>query len=94
MFTVEEARIRRASNLRLEVESRELCDNFTTDLAGLLQPFRPDGTHGCRVAVKVVNSSSQGDVILGDEWRVVPHDDLLQNLKEHFGAEKVHLQYA
>jgi hypothetical protein len=41
-----------------------------------------------------VNKLSQGDVILGDDWRVIPHDDLLQNLKEHYGSEKVHLQYA
>ena len=45
-------------------------------------------------AVKIVNKMSQGDVILGDDWRVIPHDDLLQNLKEHYGSEKVHLQYA
>ena len=48
----------------------------------------------CPVAVKVVSSISAGNVILGDEWRVMPHDDLLQNLKEHFGSEKVQLHYA
>ncbi len=93
-FLVEEARVRRASNLKLELTSGNLCDDFIDELAGLLQPYRPLNTDGCPVAVKIISELSQGDVILGDEWRVIPHDDLLQNLKEHYGAESVHLQYA
>lgn len=94
ILSLEEARVARASSLKLELNSGNLCDDFVEELAGLLQPFRPRGLGGCPVAVKVISEVSQGDVILGDEWRVIPHDDLLQNLREHYGPEKVQLQYA
>ena len=94
VLTLEEVRARKVSKLKLEIDTCNLCDGFVDELAGLLQPYRPRDAGGCRVAVKIVNEVSQGDVILGDDWRVIPHDDLLQNLKEHYGSEKVHLQYA
>jgi DNA polymerase-3 subunit alpha len=94
VFLVEDARIRRASKLRLELDSTNLCDGFVDELASLLKPFRPRDGLGCPVAIKVMNEVSQGDVMLGEEWQVVPHDDLLHNLKEHYGAEKVRLQYS
>jgi DNA polymerase-3 subunit alpha len=94
VMTLEEARARKVSQLKVEIDACHLCDGFIEKLAGILQPFRPRDTVGCPVAVKIVNKLSQGDVILGDDWRVIPHDDLLQNLKEHYGSEKVHLQYA
>ena len=90
---VEEARTRRASNLRLELKSCNLCEGFTDELAGMLRPYRPGGTDGCVVAISITSTKSRGDVILGDEWRVIPHDDLLLALKEHYGSEKVRLQY-
>jgi len=94
VFLIEEARARQASNLRLELQSSNLCEGFVDELAGMLQPFRPKGLGGCRVAINIKSRGSEGDVILGEEWRVVPHDDLIHNLKEHYGAEKVRLQYA
>ena len=94
VLTLIEARIRAATNLKLELNSQQLCEGFVEELATILQPFRPRDCLGCPVAVKVVNEASQGDVILGDEWRVLPHDDLLQHLKEHQLIRDVHLQYA
>ena len=93
VFLIEEARIRQASNLRLELQSCHLCDGFVDELAGMLHPYKPIGNQGCRVAINITSADSCGDVILGDEWRVVPHDDLLHVLKEHYGKEKVRLQY-
>ncbi|MBT4161172.1 MAG: DNA polymerase III subunit alpha, partial [Gammaproteobacteria bacterium] len=92
--SIEEARIRRASNLYLELTSSNLCDSFIDELAGMLQPYRPTDAAGCPVAVNITSRQSSGDIILGDEWRVVPHDDLLHALKEHYGTEKVRLQYS
>lgn len=91
---IEEVRANRASSLNLEVSSRALCDDFVSELADLLKPWCLQNAQGCQVSVKVVSELSEGRVILGDEWRIMPHDDLLQNLKEHYGTEKVRLQYA
>ena len=93
VYAIEDARIRKASNLKLVLHASALCDGFVDELATLLTPFKPRNALGCPVAVKVINGASQGDVILGDEWRVIPHDDLLQVLKEKYGSEKVTLQY-
>ncbi len=93
VLLLEEARSRKASQLRLELSSRQLCDDFVEELAGMLQPFKPRDLAGCPVAIKMIGDLSEGDIILGDDWRVVPHDDLIQNLKEHYGAEKVRLHY-
>ena len=94
IFLVEEVRIKHTRNLKVELNRDNLQDGFVDDLARLLQPYRPNDKAGCPVAVKVMGHVAQGYVILGDEWRVIPHDDLLRNLRDHYGAEKVHLQYA
>ncbi|MFT7219934.1 MAG: DNA polymerase-3 subunit alpha [Candidatus Azotimanducaceae bacterium] len=93
VLLLEEARTRKASQINVEVNSGRLMDGFIDELAGILKPFRPNSSVGCPVAIKVVSEASQGDVILGDEWRVIPHDDLLQSLREHYGTEKVNLLY-
>ena len=91
---IEEARIKRARNLSLELNSTNLCDGFIEELAEFLKPWRPRDAGGCVVSISMVSAASRGDVILGDDWRVVPHDDLLLSLKEHYGTEKVRLEYS
>ncbi len=93
VFQIAEARANKASNLCLELNSESLCDDFVDELAGFLKPFRQKGTTGCPVAVNIIGSESSGNVILGDDWRISPHDDLLYSLREHYGSEKVHLLY-
>ena len=93
VFQIAEARANKARNLCLELNSESLCDDFVDELAGFLKPFRQKGTTGCPVAVNIIGSESSGNVILGDDWRISPHDDLLYSLREHYGSEKVHLLY-
>ena len=93
VFLIAEARSRRASNLYLELNSSHLCDGFVDELAEFLKPYRQHDAPGCPVAINIVNSVSSGNVILGDEWRIFPHDDLLYSLREHYGTEKVRLLY-
>ncbi|MCS5571410.1 MAG: OB-fold nucleic acid binding domain-containing protein, partial [Pseudomonadales bacterium] len=93
VFLIAEARSRRASNLCLELNSSHLYDGFVDELAEFLKPYRQHDAAGCPVAINIVNSASSGNVILGDEWRISPHDDLLHSLREHYGKEKVRLLY-
>ena len=88
------SRSRKVSRVCLEVDSQQLCDSFADDLAGLLKPYRKvSHQHGCAVAIRFISDRARGDVILGEDWRIVPHDDLLQDLKNHYGPEKVQLKY-
>ena len=93
VFQIAEARSRRASNLCLELNSNLLCDDFVDELAGFLQPYRRNDAAGCPVAINMVGTASSGNVILGDDWRISLHDDLLHSLREHYGSEKVRLHY-
>ena len=94
VFQIAEARSRRASNLCLELNSSTLCDDFVDELAEFLEPYRQQDSAICPVAINIVSSASSANVLLGDEWRVLPHDDLLHSLREHYGTEKVRLLYS
>ena len=91
MQTILEARTRRVARLRLDLDSQELGDNFITDLAGLLQPFI--ASSGCPIALEYSNRCARGAIILGEEWRVRPEDDLIQGLRDRYGTRRVCLQY-
>ena len=91
MQTMLEARTKRVSRLRLDLDSQQLGDNFITDLAGLLQPFIAPS--GCPIALEYSTQGARGDIILGEEWRVRPEDDLLQGLRDRYGTRRVCLQY-
>ena len=93
VFQIAEARSRRARNLCLEINITRLRNNFVNELAEFLEPYRQQEAAVCPVAINVVTSASSGNIFLGDEWRVLPHDDLLNSLRDHYGAEKVHLLY-
>ncbi len=68
--------------------------DFAHELEQILDPYsRPKDT-GCRFAVAYVSIDSKAEVILGDEWRVSPDDDLIQSLKDHYGPDQVHLDYS
>ena len=48
---------------------------------------------GCQVAIDYVRDEASVDISLGDAWRVSPDDDLIQILKDHYGNERVVLDY-
>ena len=93
VLLLEEVRARRANSLKLELAGNSLCEGFARELEGFLKSHLARSGNGCPVIVKFVNGTSQGNVILGKEWQIIPHDDLLQNLREHYGPEKVRMEY-
>jgi len=54
-------------------------DNFTEQLATVLEPFR-DG--GCSLKLEYQNQMAKGIISLPDSWAVTPSDECLQRLKE------------
>jgi len=88
--TMDEARARYADRLEIRVREANAPRDFVHRLRCMLEPHRRDG---CPVAVTYERRDAVGRVVLGDEWRVSPSDDLLSKLRAEFGADHVHLAY-
>ncbi|MCL2875374.1 MAG: DNA polymerase III subunit alpha [Betaproteobacteria bacterium] len=89
-----EARARFARGLRLRLDIRELngtADAAINRLSALLEPFR---AAVCPVQVSVRNGQVEGELALGDSWRVKPDDALLENLREWLPPGAVEVVYA
>jgi DNA polymerase-3 subunit alpha len=94
IFDLGEARQISIKRLKLRLDRQRLGHDFVSELEEILTPFRePAGGQGCPVYVDYQRLDAKGDIILGDNWRVVPDDDLIQNLRDHYGTEMVQLDY-
>ncbi|MDR1063439.1 MAG: DNA polymerase III subunit alpha [Azoarcus sp.] len=62
-------------------------------LAALLTPFRTAGSD-CFVRVSYRNAQAEGDLPLGDGWRVRPDDALLEGLRAWLSVEAVEVVYS
>ncbi len=89
-----DARANNLSKLKLNLCSKKLNGNFIEELAEILTPYRGQPGTGCRVAVEYASHDARAEILLGEGWRVKPEDDLIQNLRDHYGADQVHLDYS
>ncbi|MEX2131346.1 MAG: hypothetical protein WD772_07650, partial [Pseudohongiellaceae bacterium] len=48
---------------------------------------------GCRVLIQYQRAASKGCIMLGHEWRIRLHEDLMQRLKAEYGKDRVTVQY-
>ncbi|HKI73830.1 MAG TPA: OB-fold nucleic acid binding domain-containing protein, partial [Pseudomonadales bacterium] len=88
-----EARERSIKRLKLSLDDQGLSGDFTGELAALLSPFCGAPGEGCPVAISYLRSDAQVEVLLGENWRVQPAEDLIQNLRDHYGSDHVQLDY-
>lgn len=91
VWNLVQAREKFAKRLRVTLHSCKLETDFTAKLARLLEPYR--GTEGCPVSIDYSCVDASVRLMLGDAWRVRPHDDLIEKLQDHYGAEYVVLDY-
>jgi DNA polymerase-3 subunit alpha len=85
-----QARQNYASELTIEVNSDRLDENMTDLLARTLAGA---GGGSCPVSLIYQQPRNRARVRLGERWQVVPSDELLQELRDCLGAERVSLQY-
>lgn len=64
---------------------------FTNNFKQLLESSLQGGQ--CPVKVNYQRKDAQGVLTLGDEWQVLPSDELIERLKDRFGAANVQLRY-
>ena len=89
MYTMDDARRRYADCLQIEVNGDASAD-LARRLRRLLAPYRQNV---CPVAIAYRSRAAEGRLVLGPEWRVAPSDELLQSLRNEFGAGHVGLHY-
>lgn len=88
LFDVASARTRYAKNLRLQVNPA----HSVQQLQAKLDPFRSDA-EACQVICHLTLADAETDLILGDNWRVSLHDDLLAALRTYLGDAAVTVVY-
>ncbi|MBD3647508.1 MAG: DNA polymerase III subunit alpha, partial [Pseudomonadales bacterium] len=93
VYNLIEARGRSVRRLTLSLESEALRDDFTGELASLLMPYKGANGQGCPVSIDYCRADARAQVVLGDEWRVLPEDELIQSLRDHYGNDHVRLDY-
>lgn len=91
VWNLVQAREKSVKQLRVSLNSCRLETDFTAKLARLLEPYK--GTEGCLVSIDYSCVDASARLMLGDAWRVRPHDDLIEKLQDHYGAECVVLDY-
>ena len=88
LFDVTSARTRYAKSLRLQVTSA----HSVQQLQALLDPFRSNA-EACQVICHLILTDAETDLILGDTWRVLLHDDLLIAVRGYLGDVAVTVVY-
>ena len=79
-----------ASRLTIELHGDSLNDNLTDQLERTLAG---SGGGNCPVSVVYLQARNKARVSLGERWQVVPSDELLQELRDQLGRERVSLEY-
>ena len=91
IYDISQARAAFARRLVIEVDAARAGNGFMQHLAETLQPYR-EGR--CPVWLNYHNDSARAQIMLGNEWRVQPADELLHRLDELAGGEgRVQVEY-
>jgi DNA polymerase-3 subunit alpha len=80
-----------ASRLTIEVQQAVVSDDMAARLEQTLASAR-GGT--CPVSLWYFQPTNRARVDLGEGWRVVPSDDLIQGLRDCVGSDRVFLEYS
>ena len=84
------ARESSVSDLTIEISAETADEQFVEQLEKILAGF---GGGSCPVSLIYRQPRNSARIRLGARWQVVPSDELLQELRDVVGAEKVALQY-
>lgn len=90
-----DVRQEKARELCLELESGVLPANFIRQITEMLEPYRntPVNPARCPIIIDYRRSNARAQLRLGAGWNVRPEDELLQRLRDSYGAGKVKLVY-
>lgn len=95
IYTMTQAREKFARGLQIKIdktkENGSWCDvTINKQLNEVLQAYR-DGN--CPINIEYNSGTDISQFVLGDEWNVVPSDELLTRLDKVFGSEQIDIVY-
>jgi len=90
VMDIAQARIRYVQALRIDWQSDTVSSMDIQTLSQFLQPYRGDG---CDVVVSFATDHAEGDICLGQSWKIMPDDQLMYDLKKQYGQQNVQLVY-
>jgi DNA polymerase-3 subunit alpha len=93
VLSVAEARVRFAEKLVINCDANRLKPRELKQLSETLARFKPL-QQGVVVELAYVCDAARGRLRLGENWAVLPQDELILALKEQFGNPAVQLEYA
>ncbi len=92
--TLEEARLRLAECLEISVDGNGANGDLASRLHDLLRSYQcGEAAPGCPVTVEYCSDKARARVELGEAWRVVPSNMLIEELGVAFGPERVGFAY-
>jgi DNA polymerase-3 subunit alpha len=87
--TLLEARSQHVRGLELQLEESD----FRGDFAGELRRLLDGGGGSCPLLIRYRRRGAQARLQLPEQWKVQPSDELLQRLRDRFGATRVQMSY-
>ncbi|MBE9560286.1 MAG: DNA polymerase III subunit alpha, partial [Proteobacteria bacterium] len=95
IYTMTQARERFARGLQIKFDRSKANGswsdaNITKQLTDVLHTYREGN---CPVNIKYNSGTDISQFVLGEEWNVVPSDDLLNRLDKVFGSEQIEIMY-
>ncbi len=90
VLDIDQARAVYAKRLLIDLDARTAGNGFIPALQAALAPFRAGP---CPVLLDFNRNDATAQILLGQEWRVHPTDELLQRLGDLVGAGHVHVEF-
>lgn len=91
-YDITSARSQHAKGLVVKIHESMLANGLLQELHDTLAPYKE--ADSCPVFIHYTRSDARSVLQLGDAWRVLPADDLVQGLKYMLGVENVGLKYS
>ena len=93
-FTLNEIRQKRANSIQLQLNADVITKTLASDLRKILLPFcNVDMCQHIPVQFQLDYPYATAELYLGQQWKVVPLDDLLAKLRDYFGKESIQVEY-
>lgn len=88
IYSIDQARERFAKHIKISLASSNSED--INKLAAILKKHN-NGT--CPIIIDYIRDSAKANLILGDQWRIRPSENLFETLKENFHEQCVEMVY-
>ncbi|OTG82412.1 DNA polymerase III subunit alpha [Acinetobacter sp. ANC 4648] len=93
-FTLNEIRQKRANNITISLKSEIISRTLASDIQKIILPYcNLDMCQHIPMQIQLDYAYATAELHFGQQWKVVPLDELLAKLRDYFGKESIHIEY-